>query len=262
MSKKRSNRKWMLIPACLFILLAALCWFVLPGYRFSGFVFFGLTGLVGLYALLGRWADHSSTGRVVRLLVSACLVVGLISFAVTEQHIISAGRGNPSQKPDAVIVLGAGVNGTEPSLSLYTRLQATKDYLNQNPEVLAVCSGGKGQGERISEADCMVQYLIENGISEERLLPERQAKNTAENFSYSRKVLEEQGLDLDSAVIAVVSNDFHLYRAQLLAEREGLTTIGVPTLLPWRTLSVNYYVREYFAVMQVKLQNCGILPRS
>lgn len=32
---------------------------------------------------------------------------------------------------DAVIVLGAGVNGTEPSLSLRTRLDAALDYLER-----------------------------------------------------------------------------------------------------------------------------------
>lgn len=151
---------------------------------------------------------------------------------------------------DAVIVLGAGVNGTTPSLALQTRISAAADYLAQHPEALAVLSGGQGPGEDITEAEAMLRGLKSRGIDEERLLLEDRSTSTAENFAFSKSLLEQGGLDTDSAVIAVVSNDFHLYRARLLAGREGLKTFGVPAELPWFWLSANYYVREYFALVK------------
>ena len=65
---------------------------------------------------------------------------------------------------DAVIVLGAGVNGTEPSLSLRTRLDAALEYLEYWPDIPAVLTGGTGYGEEISEAQCMYDYLTEHGV--------------------------------------------------------------------------------------------------
>ena len=52
-------------------------------------------------------------------------------------------------------MLGAGVNGTEPSLSLYNRLVAAENWLREHPNSVAVLSGGQGQNEQISEAECM-----------------------------------------------------------------------------------------------------------
>ena len=52
------------------------------------------------------------------------------------------------------------------------------------------------------------------------------------------------------SVIGVVTNDFHMFRAKLIAQREGLTTVGVPAELPWWWLTANYYVREAFALVK------------
>ena len=97
---------------------------------------------------------------------------------------------------DAVIVLGAGVNGTEPSLSLRTRLDTALDYLEAHPDIPAVLTGGTGYGEEISEAQCMYDYLTERGVEPDRLILEDQAANTAENFALSKPLLYEAGVDV------------------------------------------------------------------
>ena len=86
-----------------------------------------------------------------------------------------------------------------------------------------------------------------------RFLLEDRSTSTAENFAYSKALLEEAGVDTENAVIAVVTNDFHLYRARLIAEKEGLQTIGIPAELPWWWLTANYYLRESFAVVKTVL---------
>ena len=100
----------------------------------------------------------------------------------------------------------------------------------------------------------MYRALTGSGAAgEARLLLEDRSASTAENFAFSKAVLEEAGIDTDTAVIAVVTNDFHLFRARLIAQREGLTTVGVPAELPWWWLSANYYLRESFAVVKTVL---------
>ena len=150
-----------------------------------------------------------------------------------------------------MVVLGAGVNGTQPSLSLYTRLTAALDYLEENPDVPVVLTGGLGYGEEITEARCMYDWLTARGVDPARLIMEEQAGNTAENFAFSKELLEEQGIDPAENLVAVVTNDFHIARSRLIAARQGYGhAFGVPAKLPWRHLEVNYYLRESFAMVK------------
>ena len=51
--------------------------------------------------------------------------------------------------------------------------------------------------------------------------------------------------------VAVVTNDFHVARARLIAQKKGYeATIGVGAPIPWLHLEVNYYLREAFAVVK------------
>ena len=64
----------------------------------------------------------------------------------------------------------------------------------------------------------------------------------------AKAVLEENGYDTAQITVAVVSNDFHLCRAEILARREGLAPTGVGAPIPWPHLEINYYIREAFAL--------------
>lgn len=69
---------------------------------------------------------------------------GGLAFLITEGLIFSGMTQKPSKNLDTLIVLGAQVNGTKLSNSLKLRLKRAKEYLNENPETIAVVSGGKG----------------------------------------------------------------------------------------------------------------------
>lgn len=221
------------------------------GMRFSGMLLIGISLLLLTNIGLRRWAQRSKTGKwCARIYTAGCLTV-TVFLALLEANIILAGSGMPAVKADAVVVLGAGVNGTEPSLSLRTRLDATLDYLEENPDIPVVLTGGQGYGEHITEARCMYQYLTQRGVAAERLILEEQATDTRENFAFSKPLLEAAGVEPDTDLIAVVTNDFHIYRANLLAVKQGYVYVfGVPAELSWPHLQVNYYVRESFAVVK------------
>ena len=216
------------------VLLTVRAW----GMRFSGFLLVGLAAVLVLELLLGHWAKASKTGRLCRRIFQTALTLVLVPLICIEIYVINVGSSDPSALPaDAVVVLGAGVNGTQPSLSLYTRLTAALDYLEENPDVPVVLTGGLGYGEEITEARCMYDWLT--------------AGNTAENFAFSKELLEEQGIDPAENLVAVVTNDFHIARSRLIAARQGYGhAFGVPAKLPWRHLEVNYYLRESFAMVK------------
>ena len=222
------------------------------GMRFSGCLLLGLAAVLLAEVCLDRWARRAKTGWWCRLAFRAALALVLIPLALIEACVIHEGGKEPSEAPaDAVIVLGAGVNGTEPSLSLRTRLDAALAYLEEHPDIPAVLTGGQGYGEAITEAQCMYNYLTAGGVEPDRLMLEEAASNTAENFAFSRELLQEAGVDPSADTVAVVTNDFHIARAKLLAARNGYgDAVGVPAALPWVHLEVNYYLREAFAMVK------------
>lgn len=144
-----------------------------------------------------------------------------------------------------VIVLGCRVIGEKPSLMLQERLDAAYSYLTKNPDAVAILSGGKGDDETIAEAECMYRYLTEKGIEVNRLIKEDQSTSTSENIRFSMEIMEEHQLGNNAAII---TNEFHEYRAGEFAKEEGLTTTSVPAktalwLLP------TYYVRELYGIL-------------
>ena len=231
------------------LLVAVLSLTVIPGIRFSGYLALALTGVCVLAIILGRWAEKSRIGKVCKRIFLVGLAVALLLFLTVEGLLLSHGERDNSALPvDAVIVLGAGVNGETPSLILWSRITAAAAYLEGHPDVPVVLSGRQGPGETISEAACMRRELTARGVEEDRLLLEDRSTSTAENFAFSKELLEAHGIDMDTAVIAVVTSDFHCFRAHLIAQRAGLTVIDVPAEVDWLLLNANYYIREFFAL--------------
>ena len=243
--------------ACIALLtLTGLGLVVIPnGMRFTGWLFLGAAAVWALGLLVVLWGKRSRAGKLCGRIFFTGLTLGLVTLAGIEAAIVFRGEADNSNLPvDAVIVLGAGVNGETPSAALWSRIRAAEDYLEIHPDVPVVLSGGQGAGEAISEAEAMRRALWKEDRAENaRLLLEERSTNTAENFRYSKELLEQRGLDTETAVIAVVTNDFHCFRARMIAQREGLHTISVPAELPWWWLTANYYLREAFAVVKTAL---------
>lgn len=247
------QRKWTLyVPAAVSAALGLALAVIPNGMRFTGFFLLGITAVWVLGLLLNRWAKTSKTGKLCNRIFLAGLAVGISILCGIEAAVIYRGEADHSALPvDAVIVLGAGVNGETPSAALWTRIRTAAVYLADHPGVPVVLSGGKGAGENISEAEAMRRALWTNSEAENaRYLLEEQSTNTSENFAFSKELLEAAGLDTETAYIAVVTNDFHCFRARMIAQREGLHTVSVPAELPWWWLTANYYLREAFAVVK------------
>ncbi len=185
--------------------------------------------------------------RVVKICTFTAIVLIFLSFLVIEGQIIRHSGGTEAPNARTLIVLGAGLHGEVPSATLASRLRVTLDYLNAHPEAVAIVTGGQGQGESTTEAAAMTKWLTDRGIDSARIYPEDRATDTVENLAFSKAILQQQALP---GPVAVVSNGFHLYRAQRLAEQAGLgevQTIGAPVPQAWLIPSV--YLREYCSVL-------------
>ena len=146
-----------------------------------------------------------------------------------------------------VVVLGAGVNGTVPSQALRERLEAAQDYLARYPEAIAVLSGAQGDGEAITEAQCMYDWLTARGVDPARLRMETKATTTEENLRCSLDLIEAE-TGTRPAQIAVISGEYHLLRAELLARRAGAEALGVPSYTHDRAFYCLMLAREVCGV--------------
>ena len=211
---------------------------------------------LGLLAA-GWWFGSQHEGRIpvwIGVSVGTVCAAGFLILVITEVLIGWSAITATGQPADYVIVLGARVRGTKISNSLKQRLDRAIEYSEEYPNTVLVLSGGKGPGEEISEAACMYDYLTAHGVEPGRLILEDQASNTAENFALSKPLLYEAGVDPAEGRVAVVTNDFHIARSELIAAREGYGDVaGIPAPLPWVHLEINYTLREAFAMVKTFL---------
>ena len=86
----------------------------------------------------------------------------------------------------------------------------------------------------------MYRELVKKGISPERLILEDKSVNTRENIRNSFRIIEEKGI---AGEITVVTNEFHQYRAKLIARKEGkeVTAVTADTMI---FLLPTYWVRD------------------
>ena len=151
---------------------------------------------------------------------------------------------------DAVIVLGCAVRGTVPTQPLAARLDAAVEYHSKNPNAYIIVTGGQGAQEYITEAECMRDYLLARGVNKDVILMEDKATSTTENIRYSREIMREKSIPETN--IALITNEFHVFRAKQLAKLNGLDTVSVHAKTPWYS-SPMMYLREIFAIGQLVL---------
>lgn len=185
----------------------------------------------------------------IKKLLAASLLISLFYVGFLHYKIVENAKMEVPKNADYLIILGARVKGTVPSLALQFRIDHAAVYLKENPDTIAIASGGKGPGEDISEAESIKRELIGHGIEESRIFLEDKSTDTYENIRFSKEFLPakaESGL--------VVTNDFHIFRAKMIADNEDLQINGLPAKTPIQAV-VKSYIREYLALTKYFMIN-------
>lgn len=190
-----------------------------------------------------------------KIIVHSLSILFIISFVIVEALIIGAGATRDSEKPDYVVILGAGLNGDVPSLTLSQRLKSSLELLEVLPEdTKIIVSGGQGPGETITEAEGMKRYLVSRGISEDRIIKEDKSTSTEENLVFTKKLIREID-SKENIKITIVTSNFHMFRSKSLAKEVGFEDVQCWSAPIHFFLIPTYYVREYLAVINSLLLN-------
>lgn len=238
------KRYWIVAAAQLG--LGLFFYYLVYAYQFTGLLLCGLAVVTMIFGVLNL------VKRVIfRTIFLALLIVASILAVITGVDIHKSSKGSPDPKADYAIVLGAGVNGTEPSASLRERIHAAKTYAEAYPDAILILSGSQGPNEGISEAQCMYNKLKEAGISPSRLYIEDQAEDTEQNIQYSLNLIEKEFGSAPESV-CIISSEYHLLRAGMYGETLGITPLLYPARTENRIYFCNMFLREIAAVWEFK----------
>ncbi|MET9377735.1 YdcF family protein [Streptomyces sp. NPDC002992] len=220
----------------------------------------GMFGVMGL--MVAALVTHSWTlGLIVGTLL---LVLGYISFLFVcfVGYAFLYGRMRLRRDADFVVVLGSGlIGGRRVPPLLASRLERGREVYESlaargGRQPVLITSGGQGPDEEVPESHAMAEYLVERGFPEGRIVREDRSRTTEENMRFSRQLMEEAAGP--GAECVVVTNNFHAFRAALMARRVGVNgqVVGSPTAAYfWPSATI----REFVAVfLQYKAVNLGV----
>ena len=127
-----------------------------------------------------------------------------------------------SKKSDFIVVLGSGLRyGTDLSPEGKRRSDKAIEYLKKYPHLNVFLTGGQGIDEKVPESVVMKEYFIDNGIDEDRIFLEDKSTNTNENIKFYIETLKDK--DIEYQNILLVTSDFHMPRAGIIARHYNLT---------------------------------------
>lgn len=217
------------------------------GYGTLFFLVWAVGGIccIGLSRILKREEWVRKIPRWIRVSFLSLVAVCAALFVMVEGMIISRFGTVAEPGADYCLILGAQIRASGPSDVLRRRLDAAIAYLEENPDTIAIVSGGQGSDEPVTEAEGMYTYLVAKGIAPERILREEESHNTVANLEYSDELY-----DIADKNVVLVTNNFHVFRAVSIAEKigyeyvQGLAASSYPYMVP------NNLLREFVGVMK------------
>lgn len=199
------------------------------------------------YPLLRRLAERSKKLRMIGRAVLILFSCGLLWSAAMTCLMASAVEAPPETA--TVVVLGSKVSGSVPSADLWMRINTAAAYLKQHPKAVCVACGAKGNGEAVSEASAIRDGLTAQGIDSARILMEDGSYSTQQNFANALKIIRSHSLSTD---LAVVTDDYHEYRACSIARGMGAKPYAVSAQTPNYIFSA-CWAREVLALTRYLL---------
>ena len=252
-----------------FIAYDILLLFMIPGTFWDNvFSFTHIWSVLGAYLVFcgiyrikknrSFWSTWKKPAKITALSIAAA---GVIISVANLSFILRPKLAEVNESVDYVILLGGGIdkNGRLPK-NVISRVEAAAEFLNrpEQKDTIIVVTGGTLHWLPVAEAPEIKRQLVLRGIDEQRILVEDQALDTIQNFKYSCQMLVEykgaSTQEILNSDIAVITNYYHLRRAERLAARMGFTSIkGIGT--PCQKIKVPHiYVREICSYIKLNLR--------
>ena len=183
--------------------------------------------------------------------VAIATVLALLGLTVLGfmAAIYAEARGDEARPVDAIIVLGTTQWNGVPRPVFEARLEHTLDLYNRGLAPTIIVTGGKQDGDNFTEAETAETWLVDRGVPEDAILMEDRGRDTWENMRGAREASRANNIQS----VLIVSDGFHLFRAERMADAVGFDAYTSPTpgspIRPWSGAEFSYIIRETVAVI-------------
>jgi uncharacterized SAM-binding protein YcdF (DUF218 family) len=185
------------------------------------------------------------------LLVTILLLPIAISVVFGAAVLRYAGMSDDGPA-DAAIVLGAAVRTTGPSPVYVERINHAIELYRSGAVKYIIMTGGKGLGERVTEADAGRDQAIAAGIPADAVLTETRSRDTRENLVNVQPIVAAHHIGR----VLIVSDPLHMMRAMQMANDIGLDAAPSPTpTTRYRTLvsQIPMLIKETYFNMHYRI---------
>lgn len=172
-----------------------------------------------------KWLTRRRALALAAVLVAATAgIVGLAWYA--HKTVMDAGNGrifalNDAPTANVALVFGARVyDGGDVSWPLKWRLEAARQ-LYENGQVKRILVSGDNRWENYSEPQVMKQWLVDNGVPEDRIACDYAGRRTFDSCARAACLWGIRG------DVILVSQFYHLPRALFLARSWGMDAVAV-----------------------------------
>ena len=232
---------------------------------FIGFIaIFGILGSQGIYYLIKTLligTEHHFIKYTLDVCINATLSYLYTLMIATLYCNIEAAAHIPKYDKDYIIILGSKIN-EDGTLTPLLKGRADKaiafgkrQYEQSKKKIIYIPSGGKGKDEKISEAEAIKNYLIENGINKKQIIIENKSKSTFENMKFSKEIIDKYNKD---AKISFSTTNYHVFRSGIIANEQGIDCEGMGSRTKWY-FYCNALIREFIANLVHEKKNHIIL---
>ncbi|WP_419893003.1 YdcF family protein [Oceanobacillus kimchii] len=130
-----------------------------------------------------------------------------------EENLNVAPDGLPEDNTHVFVVLGFALDSNgEMEDELIGRLEVALNSAEKYPNAYVLVTGGV-EKNGWTEGDRMHDWLVDHGLSEDRIIVENESSNTVENASNSFEILYNQYDDIDS--FSMITSQYHLKRSSI-----------------------------------------------
>lgn len=163
--------------------------------------------------------------RLLLRLLLLVLIVATVWFVWLYRQIHFAAGVDNAHQADAIAVFGAAEYGGRPSPVFHARLdKALLLYqMHLAPEIITL-GGGSAEDGGNTEGAAGRDYLLANGVPNDRIIAETTSVDTEEQVDRLATIAHENGFK----TLDVVSDGTHLYRIALLCHQAGLRVYTSP----------------------------------
>lgn len=157
------------------------------------------------------------------------------------------GDRDDAVKADCIIVLGAAVQGQDPSPVFAERIRHGIDLYETGYAPKIIFTGGYGEGQNFSESGVGMLVATQRGVSTDNIYIEEKSRTTQQNIAEAASLMKSH--NLKSSII--VSDPLHMKRAMMMADDLGIAAVSSPTSTTrYRSLrtKLGFLVRELYFV--------------